>query len=83
MLFLLLCGFVVFTTGCFVLGLALLFVLMFCNSVITLLGEEIDSLCASRAIVVYFASIEFCHFSLSLGAKGWLRLVLVALPGLF
>ena len=34
-------------------------------------------------LFVYFAYIKFCPFSLALGARGWLRLVFVALPGLF
>ena len=53
-----LCGFVVFTARCFVLNLALLFVLVFFSPlskncytiiVITSLVEEIAGLCASRA----------------------------------
>ena len=32
---------------------------------------------------VYFARVDFCHFSIPLGVRGWLRLVTVALPGLF
>ena len=27
--------------------------------------------------------VSFCHFSLPLGVGGWLRFVIVALPGLF
>ena len=34
-------------------------------------------------LFVYFAYVKFCLFSLALDARGWLRLVLVALPGLF
>ena len=34
-------------------------------------------------LFVCFAYIKFCPFSLPFGARGWLRLVLVALPGLF
>ena len=34
-------------------------------------------------VFVYFAFIKFDPFSLALGARGWLRLVLVAFPGLF
>ena len=30
-----------------------------------------------------FAHVDFCPFSLPLGIRGWLRLVIVALPGLF
>ena len=49
---------------------------------ITSLGEEGDGLCASRAFVC-FVRVSFCHFSLPLGVGGWLRFVIVALPGLF
>ena len=51
--------------------------------VITSLGEEGAGLCASRAFVCFFVHVSFCHFSLPLGAGGWLRFVIVALPGLF
>ena len=50
--------------------------------VITSLGEEGAGLCASRAFVC-FVRVSFCHFSLPLGVGGWLRFVIVALPGLF
>ena len=49
---------------------------------ITSLGEEGAGLCASRAFVC-FVRVSFCHFSLPLGLVGWLRFVIVALPGLF
>ena len=49
---------------------------------ITSLGEEGAGLCASRAFV-YFARVSFCPFSLPLSVGGWLRFVIVALPGLF
>ena len=42
--------------------------------VITSLGEE-GAVC--------FARVSFCPFSLPLGVGGWLRFVIVALPGLF
>ena len=32
---------------------------------------------------VYFAGVEFCLSSLPLGVGGWMRLVIVALPGRF
>ena len=51
--------------------------------VITSLGEEGAGLCASRAFVCLFAPVNVCPFSLPLGISGWLRLVIVALPGLF
>ena len=50
--------------------------------VITSHGEDGDGLCASHAFLVYFACVNFCPFSLPLGARDCLRLVNVALPGL-
>ena len=49
---------------------------------ITSFGEEGAGLCASR-VYVCFVRVSFCHFSLGLGVGGWLRFVIVALPGLF
>ena len=56
--------------------------------VISSLGEEGAGLCVSRASVFFFCFF-FCtccffifHFSLRLGVGGWLRFVIVALPGL-
>ena len=34
-------------------------------------------------LFVCFVRVGVCHFSLSLGVGGWLRFVIVALPGLF
>ena len=34
-------------------------------------------------LFVYFACVNFCPFSLPPGVRGWLPLVIVALPGLF
>ena len=48
----------------------------------TSLGEERAVLFVSRAFV-YFARVNLCPFSLPLGVRDWLRLVIVALPGLF
>ena len=42
-------------------------------------GEEKAGLCASRD----FARADNCPFSLPFGVRGWLRLVVVALPGHF
>ena len=50
---------------------------------ITLFGEDGAGLCASYAFVCLFCTCRFCPFSLPLGVWGWLRLVTVALPGLF
>ena len=48
----------------------------------TSLGEEKAALCAFRAFVC-FACVDLCLFPLPLGVRNWLRLVIVALPGLF
>ena len=34
-------------------------------------------------LFVCFVCVSFCHFSLPLGVGGWLRFVIMALPGLF
>ena len=34
-------------------------------------------------LFIYFARVNFCRFSLHLGVRGWLRLAIVELPGLF
>ena len=47
------------------------------------LGEEGAGLCAFVHLFVCFVRISFCQFSLPLGVGGWLRFVIVALPGLF
>ena len=65
----------------------MLFVLVFLHSfsiVITSLGEEGAGLCASRAFfVVVVLYVLVFHFSLPLSVGGWLRFVIVTLPGLF
>ena len=90
MLFLILCTFVVYTTGRLIfLSLLVLFALVspICFSIlITSFGEEGAGLCASRTFVclfVCFARVCFCSFSLPLGVEGWLRFVIVAYPGPF
>ena len=60
-------------SSCFVITLSI---------VIPSLGKDGAGLCASRAFVLLFLLVSFCHFSLSLGVGGWLRFVIVALPGL-
>ena len=45
------------------------------------LGNEEAGLCAFRAFVCLFCTCYF--FSVPLGVSGWLRFVIVALPGLF
>ena len=70
----------------FVLSLTLCyFVLVFFTPLsiaITWLGEERTNLSAFRTFV-RFALVWFCLFSLPLGVWEGLRLVIVALPGLF
>ena len=66
-------------------SLVFVFVLLFFRPfsiVITSLGEERAGLCASCASV-YFTRVNHCPFSLPLGVRGCLRLVIVAFPGLF
>ena len=81
-----LCCFVVYSTRRFVLCLVLCyFVLVFFSPfsiAITSLGEERASLGAFRTFV-RFALVWFCRFPLPLGVWKGLRLVIVALPGLF
>ena len=68
---LILCGFVVYTTGRFTFSsLSELFVLVFPFSiVIKSLGKKGAGLCASRAFVC-FVRVRFCRFSLPLGIRG-------------
>ena len=63
-------------------SLSLGFVIPF-SIVIISLGEEGAGLCASRAFVCLFCTCYFCHFSLPLGVRCWLRFVIVTLPGPF
>ena len=51
--------------------------------VITSLGEEGAGLCVSSAMFFYFARVNFCPFSLRFVVRGWLRLLIVSLLGLF
>ena len=50
--------------------------------VITSLEEERAGLCVSRVMLVYFLCVKLCPFSLLSVVRGWIRLVLVALPEL-
>ena len=81
-----LCCFVVYSTRIFVLSLALCyFVLVFFSPfsiAITSLGEETADLNVVRTFVRY-ALVWFCLFSLPLGVREGLWLVIVVLPGLF
>ena len=74
------CGFVVSTAGSFMLSLdsCLFSPVKHCNHLTW--GGGGWSVCFSS---VYFARVGFCHFSLSLCVRGWLRTVVVALLGLF
>ena len=76
----------VYSTGRFVLSLALCyFVFVFFSPfsiAITFLGEERANLSVFR-MFVRFALVSFCLFPLPLGVWAGLRLVIVALLGLF
>ena len=79
-------GFVVFTTRCFMLSLALFFVLMIfpvlLSIVISSLEEKRAGLCASREFVCF--TLHALLFILFLSwCWGWLRIVILALPRLF
>ena len=81
-----LCYFVVYFTRRFVLCLILcyFFLVFFSpfNIAITSLGKERANLSAFRTFV-WFVLAWFCRFSLPLGVWEGLRVVIVALPGLF
>ena len=51
----------------------------FCSALKGVWGKESWSVCA----FVCFARVGSCLFSLPVGVRDWLRLVIVALPGLF
>ena len=73
------------STRRFILSLALRFVLVFFSpfsTAITSLGEERTGLCAFCAFVC-FARVGLCLLPRPLGIRDWLRLVMVAVPGLF
>ena len=65
-------------------GLALLFMCFFCpfSILIALLGEEGAGLCSCICLLAMHTLI-CVTFSLPPGVGGWLRLLLVALAGLF
>ena len=72
--------FILRDASCLVLpcSLSSCFVIPF-SIVITSLGEEgagLFRVCASRAFVYLFSRVKFCPFSLPLGARGWLRLLI-------
>ena len=84
----------VHSTRRFVLSLALCYFLLVFFSpfsiAITSLGEERANLSAFNTFFFFFfffflrsALVWFCLFSLPLAVWEWLRLVVVALPGLF
>ena len=77
-----------FITGRLMLSHALLFVLVYVLSVlfsiiITSIREEKAGLYASRVFVCLFCTSKLCPFSILLGVRDWLQLVIVALHGLF
>ena len=60
--------------------LSLTLLLVFFQSCLAL-QEERELVCVLLVLLfVYFAFVKFCPFSLSNGDRGWLQLVLVALP---
>ena len=71
-------GFVVSTTGSFVLSHVLLFVLMFFESCLAFwsphLGKRGLVYVLLVLVFVYFAHVQLCPFSLPLGVRDWLRL---------
>ena len=80
-----LCGIVVFSTGRFMLSLALIFVLVFFSVLFKWsprLGKRVKVYMLLMLLFVYFARIKFCPFSLPLCVRVGRR-VLVTLPGLF
>ena len=80
------CG---FTTGRFMLSLALLFVLMllFFSILLALWSPRMEKgelvFVHLAHLFVYVAGVDLCPSSLPLGVGGWLQLVIVALPGCF
>ena len=68
-----------------ILSLALRFVLVLFSHfsiAFTSIGEEKVGLCSFLAFVC-FARDSLCLFPLTLGVRDWLRLLIMALPGLF
>ena len=68
------------------LSLTLLFVLMFQHCDHRLGKKESCTVCFYMLLVhlfVYLYALLNVLFSLPLGVRGWLRLMIVALPGLF
>ena len=76
--------FVIYSTRRFILSLALCYFVSFSpfSIAITLLGEDWANLGDFRAFV-RFALVWFCLFPLPLRVLDGLRLVIMALPGLF
>ena len=73
-----------YTTGRFMFSLALLFVLLYFSPfsvVITSIGDKELVYVVLVHVFVYFARINVCHFSLPLGIRVWMRLVIMTLLG--
>ena len=84
---LILCRSIVYITRRFIIGLALLFVYVFLLSFQHFChlawGRGSCSLCASCMCLLAMHTLICVTFSLPPGVRGWLRLLLVVLPGLF
>ena len=74
----------VFTMGRFLLSLALLFVLVVLHCDHLVWGRESELIYVLLMhLFVYFARVHVCLLPLPLGARGWLRPLILALHGLF
>ena len=69
------------------LSLSLLFFIVFCQSYLAFCSPRLRKRELVYVLLVHLfvdlARVNFCPFSLPLGVRGWLLLVIVALPGLF
>ena len=87
MLFLILCSFVVYTTGRLVFeSLLVLFVLVslfVLTFLLPRLGERNLVFVLLVQLFVCFTRVCFCPFSLPLGVEDWLQFVIVAYTGPF
>ena len=82
---LVLCGFVAFAAGRFMLGIILMFVLVLFRSYLALWSPRLAGMVCVLLLHLFVCleCVNFCRLSLPLGVRGCLRLVIVALPGPF
>ena len=66
-----------------VLSHALRFILVLFSLLSPRLGKRELVYVLLMHLFVYFAHVNVCLFSLPLGVRDWLQLLIVALPGLF